>query len=119
MYALKPPAGGRKNKVSQYLLPAGETARDFYCAHTLSKRAMPGTAAEGAKPASHPLFADERVNTFFRRPAWSPDGAWARGKGLACRCAAVLALAPRSCRWCSQLQCSYYVAILRAWSARG
>ncbi|KAI7835339.1 hypothetical protein COHA_010755, partial [Chlorella ohadii] len=74
VYALKPPAGGRKNKVSQYLLPAGETARDFYCAHTLAKRAMPGEAAEGGKPASHPLFADERVNTFFRRPAWSPDG---------------------------------------------
>ena len=75
MYALKPPAGGRKNKVSQYLLPAGETARDLYCAHTLAKRPMPGAAPEGGKPASHPLFADERVNTFFRRPAWSPDGA--------------------------------------------
>lgn len=76
MYALKPAAGGRKAKVSQYLLPAGDTARDLYCTQTLSKRAMagPGPAGEGAKPASHPLFADERVNTFFRRPAWSPDG---------------------------------------------
>ena len=81
VYALKPPAGGgRKNKVSQYLLPAGESARDLYCAHTLSKRAMAGgseAAVEGGaggKPQSHPLFADERVPSFFRRPAWSPDG---------------------------------------------
>jgi chromatin assembly factor 1 subunit B len=84
VYALKPPAGGgRKNKVSQYLLPAGESARDFYCAHTLSKRPMAGggagceaagVAVEGGKAQSHPLFADERVPTFFRRPAWSPDG---------------------------------------------
>lgn len=73
VYALKPPASGRKSKVSQYLLPAGETAKDLYCAHTLSKRPM-GAAEGGAKPATHPLFADERVNTFFRRPAWSPDG---------------------------------------------
>lgn len=75
VYALKPPASGRKSKVSQYLLPAGETAKDLYCAHTLSKRPMGAAPAEGgAKPATHPLFADERVNTFFRRPTWSPDG---------------------------------------------
>ncbi|KAL4452332.1 hypothetical protein ABPG75_007994 [Micractinium tetrahymenae] len=75
VYALKPPASGRKSKVSQYLLPAGETAKDLYCAHTLSKRPLGAALAEGgAKPATHPLFADERVNTFFRRPAWSPDG---------------------------------------------
>jgi hypothetical protein len=76
VYALKPPAGSRKTKVSQYLLPACDSARDLYCAHTLSKRAMAGGAGgeAGPKPATHPLFADERVSTFFRRPAWSPDG---------------------------------------------
>ncbi|KAI3438192.1 hypothetical protein D9Q98_000629 [Chlorella vulgaris] len=83
VYALKPPAGGRKNKVSQYLLPAGDTARDLYCAHTLSRRALAGgctgagAAADGgggSKGQTQPLFADERVPTFFRRPAWSPDG---------------------------------------------
>ena len=83
MYALKPPVGGakRSQKLSQYLRPADETARDLYCAHTLSKRHMGGggggaaaEGGEGAKPAAHPLFADERVPTFFRRPAWSPDG---------------------------------------------
>lgn len=77
MYALKPPAGGKKSKVSQYLLPASDTARDLYCSHTLTKRPMAGgggTESGSTKPQTHLLFADERVNTFFRRPAWSPDG---------------------------------------------
>lgn len=86
VYTLKPPAGGRKSRVSQYLLPATDTARDLYCSHTLSKRPMAAGAQggePGAKPAAHPLFADERVPTFFRRPAWSPDGAAGRGLGAA------------------------------------
>eukprot|EP00887_Chlorella_sp_A99_P005676 scaffold1.g5676.t1 len=74
VYALKPPAAGRKTKVSQYLLPAAEAGADLYLAATLAKRTLP-PAAPGAKPEKQPLFQDESCHSFFRRPAWSPDGA--------------------------------------------
>ena len=90
VYALRPPAAGRRNKISQYLQPACDTAKEFYCAHTLSKRIVAPTPAqqaqqqqqqvEGAavppKPERVPLFLDESAPTFFRRPSWSPDGAF-------------------------------------------
>lgn len=90
VYALRPLPAGRRNKVSQYMLPACDRARDFYCAHTLSKRvvppaATPATAGQGsadaaappaAKPERLPLFQDEAVPSFFRRLSWSPDGSF-------------------------------------------
>ena len=68
MYSLKEAGAGRKSKVSQYLLPAADAARDFYCSHVLSKR----SGADGSK---QPLFLDEGMGSFFRRLAWSPEGA--------------------------------------------
>ena len=41
VYSLKPPASGRKrSKHAQWALPAAQTASDFYCSHTLSKRSF-------------------------------------------------------------------------------
>jgi chromatin assembly factor 1 subunit B len=89
VYALRPPAAGKRTKVSQYMQPACDLGKDFYCAHTLAKRVVappapapaPGAAtgaapAPDAKPERHPLFQDEAVPSFFRRLAWSPDGAF-------------------------------------------
>lgn len=79
VYALRPPpAAGRKNKVSQYLQPSCDTAKELYCAHTLSKRAVAphAEAPPEAKVERLPLFLDESAPTFFRRPSWSPDGAF-------------------------------------------
>ena len=91
VYALRPPPAGRRNKVSQYLQPACDTAKEFYCAHTLSKKVVTPpqqqaiekeqgdvTAAPPPPPKQErlPLFLDESAPTFFRRPAWSPDGSF-------------------------------------------
>ena len=88
VYALRPPAhNSRKNKVSQYMLPACETAKELYPQHTMSKRVVPvsvaaATTTENAAPAPTtkadrvPLFLDESAPTFFRRPAWAPDGSF-------------------------------------------
>ncbi|KAH7622201.1 putative Chromatin assembly factor 1 subunit FAS2 [Nannochloris sp. 'desiccata'] len=92
VYALRPPAAGRRNKVSQYMQPACDTAKEFYCAATLSKKVVApqqnttqqqqqgGDADQqhqqtnAVKPERLPLFMDESAPTFFRRPSWSPDG---------------------------------------------
>lgn len=82
MYALRPPAAGKRNKMSFYLQPAWATAKEFYCANTLSKRvvapaaAPAGDDAQAPKPERQPLFLDECIPSFFRRPAWSPDGSF-------------------------------------------
>lgn len=62
VYALKPPAAGRKGgaaKQQALLRPAAETARDFYVAATLAKRPFP-LSAPGAKPERAPLFQVRR-----------------------------------------------------------
>ena len=74
VYSLKDAGTGRKTKVSQYLLPAADAARDLYCSHVLAKRA-------GADGAKQPLFLDEGMGSFFRRLAWSPEGARTRRRG--------------------------------------
>lgn len=87
VYTLRPPPAGRRNKISQYLQPACDTAKEFYCAHTLSKKVVAPTNSsqqaqqgegptQGPKPERVPLFLDESAPTFFRRPSWSPDGAF-------------------------------------------
>lgn len=72
IWSLKPPAAGKRKRISQWNLPACETAKDFYCSHTLAKRAM----SENGKVDRHPLFHDESVSSFFRRLSWSPDGSF-------------------------------------------
>jgi chromatin assembly factor 1 subunit B len=85
VYTLRPPAAGRRNKVSQYMQPACDTAKEFYCLATLSKKAVAPQQQQQAgdteqqqtttaKPERLPLFMDESAPTFFRRPDWSPDG---------------------------------------------
>jgi chromatin assembly factor 1 subunit B len=93
IYALRPPAAGKRNKVSQYMQPACDTAKEFYCAATLSKKVVaPQTTGQqqqggdaeqqqqeqvtAVKPERLPLFMDESAPTFFRRPDWSPDGSF-------------------------------------------
>jgi chromatin assembly factor 1 subunit B len=79
VYALRPTAAGRKNKISQHLLPACDTAKEFYCAQTLSKKVITKPAentSAAEKPERVPLFLDESIPTFFRRLSWSPDGSF-------------------------------------------
>lgn len=38
---------------------------------------VPGLAGAGGAGGKHALFLDENMASFFRRLAWSPDGAWA------------------------------------------
>lgn len=85
VYALRPPPASRRNKISQYLQPASEVCKEFYCAHTLSKLPCSNnsTAAAAAGAAADkierlPLFVDDSISEacFFRRPAWSPDGSF-------------------------------------------
>ncbi len=89
IYALRPPAAGRRNKVNQYTQPACDTAKEFYCLATLSKKVVAPQQQQGAdataeqlattttvKPERVPLFMDESAPTFFRRPDRSPDGSF-------------------------------------------
>jgi chromatin assembly factor 1 subunit B len=82
VFTLRPPPAARRNKVSQYFQPACDTAAELYCAHTLNRREIPALpdgddALSNGKPSRHPLFLDEvSLPSFFRRPAWSPDGSF-------------------------------------------
>lgn len=44
----------------------------------MSKRIVvdTGAANEAGPPMRFPMFLDESVPSFFRRPAWSPDGSF-------------------------------------------
>lgn len=50
--------------------PGGVATAPPLAAHTSAQ----GAALMPAPPARHPLFQDETLGSFFRRPAWSPDG---------------------------------------------
>ena len=102
VYGLKPPAAGKRAQTGA--APCIATARDFVCQTVLKKRRAPAPAAgaaAGPAPAAAPdpnpagagpgarggsaergkaapplhLFHDEGLNSFFRRLAWSPEGA--------------------------------------------
>jgi len=74
IYALRPPPASKKKK-EKTKSPACVAAKDFYCLHTMSKRIVTGKPEEGSLQRQA-LFADESVPSFFRRPAWSPDGSF-------------------------------------------
>lgn len=86
VYALRPPAvGSKRNKITGYL-PACESAKDFFCAYTMSRRSIkkeesgverePAVSDKNAEKGEQqvPLFLDESLPSFFRRLSWSPDG---------------------------------------------
>lgn len=76
IYALRPPPASKKKK-EKTKSPACVAAKDFYCLHTMSKRIVTGTGKpEEGTLQRQALFADESVPSFFRRPAWSPDGSF-------------------------------------------
>lgn len=76
IYALRPPPASKKKK-EKTKSPACVAAKDFYCLHTMSKRIVTRTGKpEEGTLQRQALFADESVPSFFRRPAWSPDGSF-------------------------------------------
>ncbi|CAN6458487.1 unnamed protein product [Victoria cruziana] len=58
----------------------GQEKMNYVCQHVLTKSESPiqDNAKDDAKPSSHKyhLFHDETLPSFFRRPAWSPDGSF-------------------------------------------
>ncbi len=65
---------------------AGATAQATLAQGTTAA-AQPGDAPAAvmpAPPARQPLFQDENLPSFFRRPGWSPDGACLPLPGLNC-----------------------------------
>ena len=102
VYGLKPPAAGKRAQPGA--APCIATACDFVCQTVLKKRGAPvpaagaaaapaaaaapdpipagvgagargGSAERGKAPPPLHLFHDEGLNSFFRRLAWSPEGA--------------------------------------------
>ncbi|KAK9828964.1 hypothetical protein WJX72_003084 [[Myrmecia] bisecta] len=75
VYGPKPPAIGKKGKASG---PGNclALAKDLVCQHILNKNALALTAVDGekVKVQRHHLFQDESMESFFRRPSWSPEG---------------------------------------------
>jgi len=81
--------GGRKGAGAAGMPPAGAAAAaagDLVCRNVLARGGKASAAAEPASPgagggAARPragqfIFGDENLPTFFRRLAWSPDGAF-------------------------------------------
>ncbi|KAF3787909.1 Chromatin assembly factor 1 subunit [Nymphaea thermarum] len=58
----------------------GQEKMNYVCQHVLTKSESPiqDNAKDDTKPLSHKyhLFHDETLPSFFRRPAWSPDGSF-------------------------------------------
>lgn len=81
VYSLRPPAAGSKrNKITSYLT-ACDSAKDFFCSYTMSRRSIKTETrdvdrepANTEKTDQCPLFLDESMPSFFRRLSWSPDG---------------------------------------------
>jgi chromatin assembly factor 1 subunit B len=81
VYSLRPPpAGSKRNKITSYLT-ACDSAKDFFCSYTMSRRSIKTETrvvdrepANTEKTEQFPLFLDESMPSFFRRLSWSPDG---------------------------------------------
>lgn len=71
----------KRNKTNKCELAASDIFRDLVCSCTINQRKMGHETELNGGPHSkrpqHPLFLDEvSLPSFFRRPAWSPDGSF-------------------------------------------
>ena len=64
-----------KHVTCQKVLKSAEENPDPRAAH-LAAEAPPPAADAAAKPPRQPLFHDDTLQSFFRRPAWSPCGSF-------------------------------------------